>query len=222
MTTTESPMIHVVLADDHPIVRSGVRNEIARHADMQVVGEATNGGEALALTEALTPDLLLLDINMPGVRAVDIVRRLCKRPSPTRVVILSAYGDEEHVLALLSAGASGYVLKSEDPTVIVQAIRAAMRGILWLSPGVAQVVKQAVRTTMADERETTLTPREREVLRMIARGWDNQKIAQALSVTEATVKFHVGHVYEKLGVTSRVEAVLYAARQGWVEIDQTD
>ncbi len=222
MNATAPKTIRVVLADDHPIVRSGICNELARHPDIQVVGEAMTGDEALALAETRAPDLLLLDINMPGVRTVDLVRQLRKQSSRTRVLILSAYGDEEHVLALLSAGASGYLLKDEDPGVIVQAIHAVLQGVLWLSQGVAQVVKQSVRTTLGDERDKTLTPREREVLRMVARGWDNQKIAQELSVTEATVKFHIGHIYDKLDVPSRVEAVLYAARQHWVELEQTE
>jgi DNA-binding NarL/FixJ family response regulator len=216
-------VIHVVVADDHPIVRSGICSELARHSDIRVVGEAVNGDESLALAMNLRPDVLLLDINMPGLQAVKVVRLLRGQLPMIHVVVLSAYGDEEHVIALLSAGAGGYVLKDEKPAIIVDAIRAAMRGTLWLSPRVAQAVSHAVERAVEDAPEKTLTPRELEVLRMMARGMDNQKIAESLSVTEATVKFHVGHIYDKLGVKSRIEAVLYAMRRALVDVnaDQT-
>ncbi len=219
MTTMGLTSIRLVLADDHPIVRSGLQRELATHSDIQIVGEAVNGTEALSLAETLCPDVLLLDINMPGLRGVEVVRRLRQQPGAPRVIILSAHGDDEHVMALLAAGARGYILKDENPSVIVDAIHAVMQGILWLSPGVAQVLEHRMGQPQEQAPELALTPREREVLRMIARGWDNGKIATSLNVTEATVKFHVTHIYDKLGVTSRVEAVLYAARHGLAELD---
>jgi len=211
-------VIRVVVADDHPIVRSGICNELARHSDIQVIGEAVNGDDALALATSLRPNVLLLDINMPGLQAAKVVRHLREQLPMLRVVVLSAYVDEEHVIALLSAGARGYVLKDEKPTTIVDAMRMTMLGTLWLSPMVAQTLSQAVGRTAEDAPEKTLTPRELEVLRMMARGMDNQKIAESLSVTEATVKFHVGHIYDKLGVKSRITAVLYAMRRGLVDL----
>ncbi len=218
MSINQQKAIRVILGDDHPIVRSGIRNELAEHADIQVVGEAVNGDEALALTETLQPEVLLLDINMPGLRAVEVVRRLRARQPALRVVVLSAYGDNEHVVALLSAGARGYILKDEDPAVIVQALRAVTQGVFWLSPGVARVVEQTMQSPTVETPDKMLTRRELEVLQMMARGCDNQHIAESLCVTEATIKFHVSHIYDKLRVNSRVEAVLYAARQGWVEL----
>lgn len=217
MKETEPRKIRVLIADDHPIVRSGIRNELARHGDIQIVGEALNGNEALSISEGLHPDVLLLDINMPGPRAVDVVRLLRQRRSAPRIVVLSAYGDDEHVITLLSAGARGYILKDENPAGIVEAIRAVMQGVLWLSAGVAQAISHATQGAMEETPEKNLTPREKEVLVMMARGWDNQQIAESLCVAEATVKFHVAHIYDKLGVTSRVQAVLYAIRQGWAE-----
>lgn len=217
-----APVIRVVLADDHPIVRSGIRNELAQHSDIQVVGEAVNGDQALALAQSYTPDVLLLDINMPGLQAVKVVKHLQAAPPAPRVVVLSVYADDEHVTAMLSAGARGYILKDENPSTITEAVRAVSQGILWLSPSIAHVVGQVVKRTVDEEPEERLTQRELEVLRMMARGWDNQKIAQALSVTEATVKFHIGHIYDKLAVTSRIEAVLQAARRSLVDLNMEE
>jgi len=219
MNDQDPKVIRVVVADDHPIVRSGIRNELAHQPDIQVVGEAVNGDQAFSLTRSLAPDVLLLDINMPGLQAVKVVKQLRATSPAPRVVVLSVYADEEHVAAMLSAGALGYILKDENPSVITEAVRAVAQGILWLSPSIAHVVGQVVKRTVEGTREECLTQRELEVLRMMARGWDNQKIAQAISVTEATVKFHIGHIYDKLAVTSRVEAVLYAARQSLVDLN---
>ncbi len=214
MMSEVSRVINLVLADDHPIVRSGIRSELSRHSDLKVIGEAKDGNEALTLSETLKPDLLFLDINMPGLRAVEIIRKIRQQPFAPRVVVLSAYGDYEHVVALLAAGARGYVLKDDDPDEIVHAARAAMRGILWLSPRVAQVVEYVVSRVSENTHERILTARELDVLKRIVRGWDNQTIAQNLNIAEATVKFHITNIYDKLAVTSRVEAVLYAIRQG--------
>lgn len=218
MDHTEREVIRVILADDHPIVRSGIRCELIRCPDIQVIGEAVSGDQVLALAQTLQADVLLLDVYMPGPRAVDIVRRLRKELPALCVVMLSAYGDDEHVIALLAAGARGYILKDEEPAVIVGAVRAVKQGTVWLSSSVGQVIARVTERVEADTPKIALTPRELEVLQMMAQGWDNRKIAEAMCVTEATIKFHVSHIYGKLAVTSRVEAVLCAARQGWVEL----
>jgi two-component system response regulator DegU len=219
MNNVEHKVIRVVVADDHPIVRSGIRNELARHPDIEVIGEATNGDEALSLARTLQPDVLLLDINMPGLQAVKVVKNLRELPSMPYVVVLSVCEDEEHVIALLAAGAKGYILKDEKPIVIAETVRGVEQGGLWLSPKVAQVMGRTVKGAAGDTSEKALTPRELEVLKMMTRGFDNPKIAQELSVTEATVKFHVGNIYAKLAVTSRVEAVLCALRQALVDLN---
>ncbi len=218
MDNPAAKTIRVVIADDHPIVRSGIQNELADHSDIQVIGEAKNGDEALHLALTVRPDVLLLDINMPGLRAVDVVKRLQELSAAPRVLVLTVLEDEEHVISLLSAGAKGYILKDERPAVIVGAVRAVAQGTLWLSASVANVVGQAVSPASTEAPEKVLTPREVEVLRLMSRGWSNSQIAQDLSVTEATVKFHVGNIYDKLSVTSRVEAVLYAARKALVDL----
>jgi two-component system, NarL family, response regulator LiaR len=219
MSNTVSKVIRVVIADDHPIVRSGIHNELSNHADIQIVGEATNGDQALQLAASLQPDILLLDINMPGLRVVEVVKRLRELPTAPRVIILTVLEDEEHMISLLSAGAKGYILKDEQPAVITGAVRAVDQGALWLSARVACVIGQGGNNSADETPEKTLTPRELEVLRMMARGWGNSRIAQHMCVTEATIKFHVGNIYDKLSVTSRVEAVLYAAQRSLVNLN---
>ncbi|MEK7278153.1 MAG: response regulator transcription factor, partial [Chloroflexota bacterium] len=163
-------IVRVLLADDHPIVRDGIRNELARHFDIKVVGEATNGDEALRLTEELRPDVLLLDIAMPGLKVVEIMRQLQRLPSPPRILVLTAYGDEENVLGMLQAGATGYLLKDEDPAAIVEGVRAVAQGRPWLSAAV--VGKLAKHVAEEETRPTApeLSARELEVLRQLARG----------------------------------------------------
>ena len=218
MSAEVSQVIRVVIADDHPIVRSGIHNELSGHADIQVVGEATNGDQALQLASTLRPDILLLDINMPGLRAVDVIKRLRGQSAAPRVIVLTVLEDEEHMMSLLAAGARGYILKDEQPAIIVGAVRAVAQGALWLSAKVARAIEHVEDRSADEAPEKTLTPRELEVLRMMARGWSNAKIAKNMCVTEATIKFHVGNIYDKLAVTSRVEAVLYAAQRSLVDL----
>ncbi len=206
--------LRVLLADDHPVVRSGIRNELARHADIEVVGEAVSGDEALQLAEALRPDVLILDIAMPGLKAAQVIRRLRARSTSPGILVLTAYGGVDNVLGMLQAGASGYLLKDEDPTTIVEGVRAVARGRPWLSPAVAQVLAgQAMKGGAAWAGEA-LSPREREVLRLLARGWDNQQIAVELNIGTRTVRYHLRNIYAKLGVRGRGEAIARAVRSG--------
>ncbi len=218
MSDMAHKIIRVVVADDHPIVRSGIHNELSSHADIHVIGEATNGDQALHLAHTLQPDILLLDVNMPGLRAVDVIKRLREIPAAPHVIVLTMLEDEELVLTLLAAGAKGYILKDEQPAIIVGAVRAVDQGALWLSTKVAHVIRRREDRPADESPEKTLTPREIQVLRLIARGWSNARIAQDMCVTEATIKFHVGNIYDKLAVTSRVEAVLYAIHSALVDL----
>jgi DNA-binding NarL/FixJ family response regulator len=209
-------MIRVLLADDHPIVRSGIRNELMRQPDIEVVGEATDGEEALRLTEALQPDVLLLDINMPGLKAVRVIRALRVQPSAPRILVLTAHGDRENVVGMLKAGATGYLLKDEDPSNIVDAVRAVAQGRTWLSMAVTQsLLEQPASDTRYDR--NLLSEREWEVLRSLARGNTNAQIAGELEISEATVKNHVTNIYTHLGVHTRAEAVAWAWQHGVVE-----
>lgn len=206
--------IRVVLADGHPVVREGIRGLLKWATDIVVVAEASDGAEALRLAEELAPDVLLLDVELPGVTGVEVVRRLRAAGSPVRVLALSAYDDEQYVFKLLEAGATGYVLKEEALDTIVEAIRVASRGELWLSRRVEEkVVMRAI-----GEKEVTLTERELDVLRLLAEGWTNARIAQELVVSERTVRFHVGNLLEKLGVDNRTEAVVKGIRRGWLKV----
>ncbi len=206
--------LRVLLADDHPVVRSGIRNELARHADIEVVGEAVSGDEALQLAEALRPNVLILDIAMPGLKAAQVIRRLRARSTSPGILVLTAYGGVDNVLGMLQAGATGYLLKDEDPTTIVEGVRAVARGRPWLSPAVTQVLAgQAAKGGAAWVGEA-LSPREREVLRLLARGWDNQQIAVELNIGTRTVRYHLRNIYAKLGVRGRGEAIARAVRSG--------
>ena len=201
--------IRVLIADDHPIVRSGLRGELAYDEGVVVVGEALNGDEALRLAQELQPDVLLLDVNMPGMKAIHVLKEVKRSLPACRVLVLTAYGDSGTVLGMLQGGADGYLLKDEDPLVIHEAIRAVAGGQTWLSQAVSEQLVLLTRgdtATLGD----TLTRREQEVLHLIGEGKSNLEIAQMLSVAERTVEFHVGNVLKKLGVRSRVEAAVWA------------
>ena len=210
----EPTPITVVLADDHPVVRTGVKNELSRYADIELIGEAVNGDEALRLTRELAPRVLILDINMPGMRAAQVVREVRSAEAGSHVLILSAYGDLEYVLAMLRAGATGYLLKEEDPSAIVEAIRGVAKGETWLSSSVASSLALSALNERGENARYELTQREKEVLLLVAKGYDNLKVAESLSISEGTVKNHITNIYDKLGVQSRAEAVAWAWQHG--------
>jgi DNA-binding NarL/FixJ family response regulator len=206
--------VKVLVADDHPIVRNGIKNELLRSGEIDIIGEAENGDDALKMTLQLEPDVLLLDINMPGLRAFDVVREISKREGRTKVLVLSAFGDLEYILMMLKAGAMGYMLKDEEPATIAQGIQAVAKGETWLSADVAtRLVFSSVRNDQSLE-SSELTMREKEVLSLIAKGYDNLRIAENLTITEGTVKNHVSNIYDKIGVSSRAEAVAWAWEHG--------
>jgi NarL family two-component system response regulator LiaR len=208
-------IIRVLLADDHPVVRAGIRAELDGADGIEVVGEASSGDEALRLVEELHPDVLVVDVVMPGMGGVEATRLLRERHPDLRILALSAYDENECVFGILKAGASGYVLKEEALDTIVKAIRIACRGETWLSPKVAEKVK---RRAIGEEEEVPLTRRELEVLRLMAKGLSNKQIASKLFVTERTVGFHVENILGKLGVSSRTEAVVEGITRRWVKV----
>ena len=206
-------MIKVVLADDHPALRAGIKGMLEK-ADIEVVGEAGDGDKALRLAERLVPDVLVLDAVMPGLRAPQVIHRLRETCPDVRVLVLTAYNDNELVFGLLEAGAVGYVLKEEALETIEAAVRAAAQGKSWLSPKVAaKVMKKALGQEEAEE-AIPLSERELEVLRLVAKGLTNKEIAWVLKVKERTVVFHVSNILKKLGVASRVEAAVWAKERG--------
>jgi NarL family two-component system response regulator LiaR len=216
-----SEMTTVVIVDDHPIVRAGMRAILSTGADITIVGEGENGADALRLVGELCPDVLALDVQLPDVNGLEVTRRLRAQGKKTAILILTIHTDHETVFGLLEAGAVGYVLKDEAPETLVSAVRAAGRGESWFSPAVAsQVVRRAVGSPKVEAPEVPdpLTPREVDTLRLLAQGLDNTAIARALVVTKRTVQNHISNIYGKLGVSSRTEAMLYAIRHGLAQI----
>jgi DNA-binding NarL/FixJ family response regulator len=203
-----STPIRVLLADDHPALRFGLRVLLDRAPDITVVGEADQGDAALALSAELHPDVVVLDCQLPGVDGVTVAARLSREEKPPRVVALSAYDDDRYLAGMAEAGALAYLLKNEAPGQIVAAVRAAMRGeSLWTPEQRARIARW--REEVARVRDS-LTEREREVLRLVADGLSNKEIAQALTITVRTTDFHVSNILRKLDAISRVEAAVWA------------
>jgi NarL family two-component system response regulator LiaR len=211
--------IRVVVADDHPIVRLGICNALHKESDIEVVGEAANGSQAVQLVETLRPDVFVLDMQMPDMDGVAVARQVRTRCPEARILVLSAYAHDHYVFGMLSEGASGYLLKDDAVEHVVSAARAVAQGQTWLSPQVAgKVVRHATgRQPAPDLGPEQLTERETEVLRLLAQGRSNDEIADALCIAERTVRFHVSNLFEKLQVASRTEAAVKAIRLGLIE-----
>jgi two-component system, NarL family, response regulator LiaR len=209
-------VIRVVLADDHAVVRQGLRTFLDLQDDITVVAEAADGEAALDAVALHDPDVLLLDLVMPGTDGLGALRRLRERDSRARVIVLTSFGDDDKLFAALRGGASGYLLKDVEPAELVRAIRSAHAGQSPLSPAVATRVVEEIATGGGPAAADDLTPRELDVLCLIARGRSNKVIARELGVAEKTVKTHVSHILGKLGLTDRTQAALFAVRQGLV------
>ncbi|MBG0827283.1 response regulator transcription factor [Planomonospora sp. ID67723] len=209
-------MIRVLIADDHPVVRQGLRTFLDLQDDLEVVGEASDGAEAVALVESLSPDVLLLDLKMPVLDGIGTLLRLSEREPSPRVLVLTSFSDRQDVVPAMRAGAAGFLYKDVEPGALVRAIRAVHGGQVLLAPEAAEAVlagpAQGAATPGAPV--APLTDREREVLTLIASGRSNREIARDLAVAEKTVKTHVSNVLMKLGVQDRTQAALYAVRHG--------
>ena len=206
--------IRVLLADDHPVTRDGIRNLLEKAPGLVVVGEADNGIETLRLVEELAPDVLLLDMEMPGLKGIDVARQLQAAGSTVHILALSAYDDKQYILELLASGASGYLVKEEAPEAIVEAVRGVAQGQQgWVS---RRIAAQLMAWTREEPPKTNLTDREMGVVRLVAAGKTNQEIGLALGISDKTVEKHLEAVFAKLGVASRVEAAVWAVRAGWV------
>jgi DNA-binding NarL/FixJ family response regulator len=207
--------ITLLLVDDHPVVRDGLRGMCDASPDLEVVGEAVNGPEGVRLAAELDPDVVLMDLRMPGGGGVEAITEMQRRRVRAHVLVLTTYDTDRDIMAALDAGATGYLLKDAPRDELFAAIRAAAGGESVLSPAVATRVVSRMRSSGADE----LSGREREVLALVARGRSNREIARSLFVSEATVKTHLGHVYDKLGVKDRAAAVAVAYERGVLGAD---
>ena len=202
--------ITLLLVDDHPVVRDGLRGMCEASPDFNVLGEAANGPAGVRLALDLDPDVVLMDLRMPGGGGLEAITELVRRKARAHVLVLTTYDSDRDIMAALDAGATGYLLKDAPRDELFAAIRAAAGGESVLSPAVATRVVSRMRSSGAGE----LSSRERDVLGLVARGRSNREIARALFVSEATVKTHLGHVYDKLGVNDRAAAVAVAYDRG--------
>jgi NarL family two-component system response regulator LiaR len=219
-------MITIVIVDDHPVVRAGMRTVLDAAADIAVVAEGASGADALRLVSQHNPDVLVLDVNLPDLSGIEVTQRLRDSDSTTAILVLTVHDDSQTVFGLLDGGATGYVLKDEALETLVSAVRSAARGQSWLSPAVAsQVVRRVVKQPLPCPEPSPLlplTPRELEVLCLLAQGLDNAAIARKLVVTRRTVQNHVSNIYGKLSVASRTEAALLAIRCGLVQVSPAE
>jgi DNA-binding NarL/FixJ family response regulator len=200
-------VIDVLVVDDHALMRAGLRGLIAGAGDMRVVGMAADGAQALAALSASTPDVVLMDLSMPGLDGVGATRRISEQHPDVAVLVLTSYSDQQRVLEAMDAGAIGYVLKDTDPVQLLAAIRSAARGDSPLDPRVARTILHTRRTAPP---VGELTDREQEVLTLVGRGLANKQIARALGIREGTVKAHLTSVFQRIGVHDRTSAALWA------------
>ncbi|MDQ6650500.1 MAG: response regulator transcription factor [Actinomycetota bacterium] len=207
-------MIRVLLVDDHELIRRGLAELLAGTSDLTCAGSAAGGEEALALAEQTRPDVALMDLSMPGLDGVETTRRLRTVAPATRVVILTSFSERERILAALEAGAVGYLLKDAEPDEILRGVRAAAAGDAPFSAKAATVFLPGGGGSPAAPVEPALSPREREVLGLVAAGLPNKQIGRRLGISEKTVKTHLTNVFAALGVADRTSAALWAQRQG--------
>ncbi|CAL9614485.1 MULTISPECIES: response regulator [Streptomyces] len=206
--------VKVLLVDDHQVVRRGLRTFLEVQDDIEVVGEAADGAEGVARAEELRPDIVLMDIKMPGMDGIDALRRLRELGNPARVLIVTSFTEQRTVVPALRAGAAGYVYKDVDPDALAGAIRSVHAGHVLLQPEVADALLAREEAGGGQGRGGSLTEREREVLGLIADGRSNREIARALVLSEKTVKTHVSNILMKLDLADRTQAALWAVRHG--------
>ncbi|MFD2169746.1 response regulator [Tumebacillus lipolyticus] len=209
--------IQVVLCDDHTILRDGLRNLLNSEDDLEVIGEAGDGKQAIELVERLQPDVVIMDINMPELSGVEAVERLIAKHPKLRILILTMFGQEEYLFRTMQAGACGYLLKDSPVSDVIQAIRTVMKGGSVLHPELTDKLFASFREKEKPEGEK-LSPREHEVLTTLVKGLSNKEIAERLFISETTVKLHISNIYRKLGVKSRSQAIMHAVKEKLIVI----
>jgi NarL family two-component system response regulator LiaR len=214
------PSIRVLIVDDHAIVRKGVSALLAEIEDVEVVGEASDGREAVSLVEALQPDVVLMDLVMPKMDGVSAISEIINQQPGARIIALTSFSTDDKVFPAIKAGALGYILKDSDPIDLIRAIKQVHRGEPSLNPRIARkVLNELNRPARGPKTPDPLTERELEVLGLVAQGLSNQEIANRLVIEEVTVRSHVSHILSKLQLANRVQATLYALREGLASID---
>jgi DNA-binding NarL/FixJ family response regulator len=213
-------LIRVLIAEDHAIVREGTRQVLERDPMIETVGEAEDGRQAVSLAAELQPDVVLLDLRLPHISGIEAIGLIKKSSPASRILILSAYDEDDYVFAALEAGAGGYLLKTAHASEVIDAIHAVSRGDIVLHPAIAaKLVRARTSGTRYEESVESLSERENEILRLAARGLHNKEIARQLSLSTRTVEGHLSHLFAKLGVSSRTEAIIFALSHHWLSVD---
>jgi DNA-binding NarL/FixJ family response regulator len=219
----DSPKIRILLAEDHIIVREGTRELLQREPDIEVVGEASDGEESVRLAEKLKPDVVIMDISMPKLNGIEATKQIKSIVPTTAVLILTAYDNEQYIMALLEAGAAGYLLKNVRGNQLVDAVRAVHSGESVLQPSATRQIINRLTSKEGWQEEASvfnpLTEREQEILRLTAKGVSNKDIADSLCLSIRTVQSHLSNIFKKLAVGSRTEAILHGLRRGWFNIE---
>jgi DNA-binding NarL/FixJ family response regulator len=212
------PPTRVLIADDHPLIRSGLRALLGREREFEVVGEAADGYQALELVEQLKPDVVMLDVSMPRLNGIDVAKKISATTPSTRIIIVSIHSDESYVLRALKAGAKGYLLKASPEGDILNAVRAVAAGQAYLSPEMSRLLVEEyvreMRSRGVEDSYDLLSIREKEILQLLASVTSNREIAEMIHVSVATVETHRSNIFQKLGIHSLPELILYAVRKG--------
>ncbi|TFG67562.1 MAG: response regulator transcription factor [Anaerolineales bacterium] len=212
-------IIRILIVDDHPVVREGLRGMLSHKPGLLVVGDAADEIEAIQKTKQLNPDIVLLDLVMPNKNGLDVIKEIKQHQPETRILVLTSFSDEAQIIAALNCGAEGYLLKESTPKMLLEAITAVSDGQSWLHPTIAhKVILNAHRLSTTPAAEI-LTKRELEVLKLVARGISNRDIADALYISESTVRVHVSNITDKLNLDNRIQIALYAVQEGIVVLD---
>ena len=215
--------IKVLVADDHTILRQGIKSLLANEEEIEVIGEAKNGREALAIIEETLPDVILMDIAMPGLNGLEATRRIKKKFPRMKVLVLTMYTNEEYIFQILNAGANGYLVKETAFQDLISAIKAVYKNEAFMSPSISKkVINSYIKRAQNDEKQTCeiLTTREREILQLIVEGNSSKKIAEILFISPKTVETHRTHIMDKLNIHNRTGLVKYAIRKGIVDVDK--